>query len=202
MELTQQNRDTILIGILLILLFLVLAFAAMVLNMPASETVPVADYSNTAVPLFYIPSKTDLCYQAAYSTFNESYIEDPEFAAVSVWHKLMKQGIACTLLVGNLSISDESITESDSIWVVVGDLAIDGGEVYTDPQHQEGYSVSSPQHYGELMDAIDDYKEAKARYISAVDTYNTLLTQAAKDNSEAAKAEYIAANNRLISEIS
>lgn len=201
MELTPKNRDMILVGILLILLFLLLAFVAMVLNMPASEPVPVADYSSTAVPLFYTPSKTDLCYQAAYSTLNESYITDPEFAAASVWHKLMNQGIACTLLVGNLSISNESITQCNSIWVVVGGLAIDGGGIYTDPQHQEGYSVTSPQQYRELMDAIDDYQEAKSRYISTVDISNTLLTQAAKDNSEAAKAEYIAANNRLISEI-
>jgi vacuolar-type H+-ATPase subunit H len=54
----------------------------------------------------------------------------------------------------------------------------------------------------ELKDAIDDYLESKARYISAAESYNSLLNQAAKDNVEKTKSEYLAANERLISEIS
>lgn len=148
------------------------------------------------------PSKIDLCYQAASSTLNDSFIKDNEFAAISVWNKLNKKGISCTLLVGNLSLSNESITQCNSIWVVTEDVAIDGGIIYTDPQHMEGYSISSPLKYAELKDALDDYYEAKTRYFSSVIVYNSLPTEATKNNVDSAKSEYINANKNLILAIS
>lgn len=147
------------------------------------------------------PSDVEICYTIVSDTLNETYLFDNEYTAVSIWNKLKKNNLECTLVFGNLSTSDEPITSCDRLWVIFQGIAIDSGAVYIDDQHFEGYRIDSPSTYRELKDAIDDYLEAKAHYVADVETYNSLLNQASKDNMEKSKSEYIAANERLISEI-
>lgn len=199
MDLTQQNRDRFLVLTLYLVCIVLLVCFIICLKLPS----PSQDNTiNTDLPTIYTPSKIDLCYQAASSTLNDSFIKDNEFAAISVWNKLNKKGISCTLLVGNLSLSNESITQCNSIWVVAEDVAIDDGILYTDSQHMEGYSISSPLKYAELKDALDDYYEAKTRYLSSVNAYNSLPTEATKNSVDSAKSDYIDANKNLILAIS
>lgn len=199
MNLTQQNRDRILVLTLALICVLLLVCLTLVLKLPSPTP---NNTINADLPAIYTPSKIDLCYQAASSTLNDSFIKDNEFTAFSIWNKLNKKGISCTLLVGNLSLSNESITQCNSVWVVAEDVAIDDGILYTDPQHMEGYSISSPLKYAELKDALDDYYEAKTRYVSSVNVYNSLPTEATKNNVDSAKSEYVEANTKLISAIS
>jgi hypothetical protein len=153
-------------------------------------------------PITVQPSDVEICAALVSDTLNETYLLDNEYSAVSIWNKLKKNNFECTLVFGNLSMSDEPITSCDRLWVTFQGIAIDSGAVYIDDQHFEGYAIDSPNTYQELKDAIDDYLEYKARYIADVETYNTLLNQAAKDNMEKSKSEYLAANERLITEIS
>jgi hypothetical protein len=153
-------------------------------------------------PITVQPSDVEICAAIVLDTLNETYLLDNEYSAVSIWNKLKKNNFECTLVFGNLSMRDEPITSCDRLWVTFQGIAIDSGAVYIDDQHFEGYTIDSPNTYRELKDAIDDYLESKARYIANVETYNTLLNQAAKDNMEKSKSEYLAANERLITEIS
>lgn len=147
-------------------------------------------------------SDVQICDALVSDTLNETYLLDNEYSAVTVWNKLKTHNFSCTLVFGNLSMKDEPITSCNRLWVTFDGIAIDSGAVYIDDQHFEGYRIDSPSSYRELKDAIDDYLESKARYISAVESYNSLLNQAAKDNVEKTKSEYLAANERLILEIS
>ncbi|WP_321417241.1 hypothetical protein [uncultured Methanomethylovorans sp.] len=147
-------------------------------------------------------SDVQICDALVSDTLNETYLLDNEYSAVTVWNKLKTHNFSCTLVFGNLSMNDEPITSCDRLWVTFDGIAIDSGAVYIDDQHFEGYCIDSPSSYRDLKDAIDDYLESKARYISAVESYNSLLNQAAKDNVEKTKSEYLAANERLILEIS
>ena len=147
-------------------------------------------------------SDVQICDALVSDTLNETYLLDNEYSAVTVWNKLKTHNFSCTLVFGNLSMNDEPITSCNRLWVTFDGIAIDSGAVYIDDQHFEGYFIDSPSSYRELKDAIDDYLESKARYISAVESYNSLLNQAAKDNVEITKSEYLAANERLILEIS
>lgn len=200
MNLTQQNRDRILVLTLVLLCVLLLVCLTLALKLPPqNQTTLEKEITIQGVKTL---SKIDLCYQAASSTLNDSFIKDNEFAAISVWNKLNKKGISCTLLVGNLSLSNESITQCNSVWVVAEDVAIDDGILYTDSQHMEGYSISSPLKYAELKDALDDYYEAKTRYLSSVNAYNSLPTEATKNSVDSAKSDYIDANKNLILAIS
>ena len=147
-------------------------------------------------------SEVQVCAALVSDTLNETYLLDNEYCAVTVWNKLKKQNLDCTLVFGNLSTTDEPITSCNRLWVIFNDIAIDSGAVYTDDQHFEGYRIDSPSSYRELKDAIDDYLESKSRYLSAVESYNSVLDQAAKENVEKTKTEYLTANERLILEIS
>lgn len=147
-------------------------------------------------------SEVQICAALVSDTLNETYLLDNEYSAVIVWNKLRKQNLDCTLVFGNLSMTDEPITSCNRLWVIFNNIAIDSAAVYTDDQHFEGYRIDSPSSYRELKDAIDDYLESKSRYLSAVESYNSVLDQAAKENVEKTKTEYLTANERLILEIS
>lgn len=153
-------------------------------------------------PVIVQPSDIEVCSALVSDTLNETYLLDNEYTAANIWNKLKKNKFECTLVFGNLSMSEEPITSCDRLWVIFQGIAIDSGAIYIDDQHFEGYYIDSPSTYRELKDAIDDYRESKARYIADVKTYNSLLNQASKNNMEKSKSEYLAANERLILEIS
>jgi hypothetical protein len=182
------------------LVLLALVLFATVVSYSVKEEKPIVEPATP--PAIVQLSDVQICDTLVSDTLNETYLLDNEYSAVTIWNKLKTQNFDCALIFGNLSMNDEPITSCNRLWVTFNGIAIDSGAVYIDDQHFEGYQIDSPSSYRELKDAIDDYLESKARYISAAESYNSLLNQAAKDNVEKTKSEYLAANERLISEIS
>ncbi|OPY19181.1 MAG: hypothetical protein A4E23_01264 [Methanomethylovorans sp. PtaU1.Bin073] len=182
------------------LTLLALALSGLVVSYNFQEEQPVVE--PVTPPVTVQLSDVQICDALVSDTLNETYLLDNEYSAVTIWNKLKTQNFDCTLIFGNLSMNNEPITSCNRLWVTFNGIAIDSGAVYIDDQHFEGYQIDSPSSYRELKDAIDDYLESKSRYISAVESYNSLLNQAAKDNVEKTKSEYLAANERLITEIS
>jgi hypothetical protein len=182
------------------LILLALVLIAAVVSCSFQEETPVIEPATPSVIVQL--SDVQICDALVSDTLNETYLLDNEYSAMTIWNKLKTHNFSCTLVFGNLSMNDEPITSCNRLWVTFDGIAIDSGAVYIDDQHFEGYRIDSPSAYRDLKDAIDDYLESKARYVSAVESYNSLLNQAAKDNVEKTKSEYLAANERLILEIS
>lgn len=156
--------------------------------------------STTRGDVWAVTNTSDHMLFVAAEVTENTYALDNEDMAIMAWNILNKRGERVTLVYGNLSANGESVLRCNRLWVAsdTTGISIDGGQIYTDRQHREGYRVSSPDKYELLKDAVDDLREAETTYADALNTYNAVQTTEAYNDVVRAQIVYSVSNERVV----